>query len=117
MQFSELIIEDISCVYVQPAFTPLLDPKHKLLEDNLLICIRRERRGYKGWLMQASPPKCGQGLPPTSVFIETPSLGDCHPRLKSSSPAREIYFPLPEVNLVFQRFRGCESAALYCIVQ
>ena len=46
-------------------------------------------------------PTLWSGCPPTGVFIVTPSLGDCHPRLKSLSPAHETNYPPPEVNLVF----------------
>ena len=61
-------------------------------------------QGLLGWSMQASPPEGGTGSPPTSIFIETPSLGDCQPRLKSLSPAHETNLSPPEVNLVFQSF-------------
>ena len=38
---------------------------------------------------------------PKGVFIETPSLGDCQPRLKSDSPAHETDYTPPDANLVF----------------
>ena len=63
--------------------------------------LQKGEQGLLGWSMQASPPECGTGSPPTSVFIETPSLGDCQPRLKSLSPAHETNLSPPEVNLVF----------------